>query len=122
MSFAYVDFSPSHYCIAVLAERVQHRLCMPASTTSTLHPAKVKHAIREPIKISGKVPIRFAGAQARNTAIVVPVAMSYGKSRSERHVSVRSHKSWFQSGEAQPPMPIFADDGHLRSERFRATV
>jgi hypothetical protein len=26
MSFAYVDFSSSQYCIAVLAERVQYRL------------------------------------------------------------------------------------------------
>jgi hypothetical protein len=64
--------------------------------------------------------MRFAGAQARNTAIVVSVAMSHGKLRSERHVSVRSHKSWLQIPEAQSPMPLFADGGHLRSERFRA--
>jgi hypothetical protein len=52
--------------------------------------ASVEQAIRTPIKVRSKVALRFAGAWARNAAIVVSATMLYGKLRAAGHATVRN--------------------------------
>jgi hypothetical protein len=78
MSFAYVDFSWSQYCIAVLAERMQYR-------TTTLHGfkrfdlANAEQAISNTFKVKNKIARR--PAHASNVPVLVSAILSYGKLR-----------------------------------------
>jgi hypothetical protein len=61
-------------------------------------PVSVEQATGKPIKVRSKVTLRFAGAYARDTAIVVSVAMSYGKLRVAGFAIVRTKTSQVKSG------------------------
>jgi hypothetical protein len=109
-------------CIAVLPERVQYRRCKTPPTTHHSDPVSVEHATGKLIKVRSKVTLRFAGAWARNTAIVVSVAIAYRKLRAARLVIVRTKTSQVQIPETQPPTPTFASSrGLTRPENFIAT-
>jgi hypothetical protein len=76
-------------------------------------PVSVEQATGKPIKVRSKVTLRFAGAYARDTAIVVSVAMSYGKLRVAGFAIVRTKTSQVQIGDSQPPIPTLAGGGRM---------
>jgi hypothetical protein len=72
--------------------------------------------MRKPIKIRSKVALHLTSDRAGNPPIVDSVAVSYEKLRPAGRAIIRNVVG--QLEDTQPPIPTFADGGHLRRDRM----